>query len=550
MALPTIRKPTVAPNRAMARDVYPVVADQWAASIGPFTDDLIVAISWMGQQVTDVADYKDQAIASAKAAAKSVEDAAVQVKLATDQATASRGYSESAASTYASMQVLAGALQSAAGLPAMDGKLGYFMQVGFDGRVRWQKLQSIGDVITSVAPPDSSWIPDSARYAQSLYPELFAKVGITATDDTLNLSKYNATIVVGASSPSGRQYTFGKNGVVLCASYQGYIFRSTDSGITWNDTATAFYANGQNPIGVAYDPINETFIFICNQGAMYRSTDQGVTWTKVATLPGNWNNYSLLNIINAGSKNWFITSTSDPGNIAQSTDGGLTWTLVKGHGNGANNVKWLTWDGTYLYGHLVNNIGRSSNLGDTWDVINVPAPYLGGGQAGGPLTMGKIGSNGKALIFGLTYSYQIGNNVYQHWGFYYSTDNLNTLTWIPVSPIQTVNNTSLNMNPGDLYLDRFGVALMPEINRANWLWRVSGVGVPGKAPVVDVINSILTGSSAGTTVTSDNQSLWLVGFNNNLKRITPAYDPKTFFALPRITPCEPPFNNYVKAKLQ
>lgn len=514
-----------------------------------FVNEGNIVITWMGQQIDAAAASKKAASESATAAGQAFTDAQAQVKLASDQAAASRGYSESAANTYASMQVLAGALQSAAGLPAMEGKLGYFMQVGFDSRVRWQKLQSIGDVITSVAPPDASWIPDSARYAQTLYPELFAKVGITATDDTLNLSKYNATITVGASSPAGRQYAIGKNGVVLCASYQGYIFRSTDNGLTWNDTNTAYYGGGQNPRAIAYDPINEVFIGTSAQGAVYRSTDQGVTFARITTLPENWNNYELANIINAGSKIWFISSTSDPARIAKSTDGGLTWVLIGAPGN----VYWLTWDGTYLYANGrngVSNIYRSSNGGTNWDTINIQAPYLGGGSLSNQFTLGKIGSNGRSLILGVTYDYQIGNTGYRHWGFYYSNDNLNTLIWIPVSPIQSPNNTSINMNPGDLYLDKFGVAMMPETNRANWLWRVSGVGITGKTPVVDTINSILTGSSAGTTVTSDNQSLWLVGFNNNLKRITPAYDPKTFFALPRITTCEPPFNNYVKAKLQ
>lgn len=183
MALPTIRKPTVAPSRKMARDVYPIVADEWAASIGPFTDDLIVAISWMGQQVTDVADYKDQAAASAKAAAKSVEDAAAQVKLATDQAQASKGWADSAKGYRDSAQVSAQAAQAAAGLPAskMPGAVLRQMLDGSSG-VEWWNLvvTQVGDTIVSTQAPDAGWVPTGRTYSQSLYPLLASKLGAVA----------------------------------------------------------------------------------------------------------------------------------------------------------------------------------------------------------------------------------------------------------------------------------------------------------------------------------------------------------------------------------
>lgn len=527
--------------RADAKEDYARKADALNAALYKLAKRLNVFVAWLNALIAWIVTTRTDMATSQDAAAQSVKDAAGQVKLATDQALASKGSADSAANTYGSMQVLAGALQSAAGIPAMAGKLGHFLQIGADGVVRWWPLQKVGDSVTALAPPDASWIPDNARYSQSLYPELFAKVGYAALDDTANQSKYIPTIPIGSNTSYG-QAAIGDNGVIVYAGYSGYLFRSTDYGVTWNTSSTAFYLGGKNGNAVAYDPLEKVFIAVSAQGGCWRSTDQGLTWTYIA-LPNNWSGWNMANITNAGRKAFAITSISDPNNIMTTTDGGLNWVMKAA----PSSVKWISWDGTYLYASQVNAVHRSANLGTTWETFNVPAPYTGGGQVGGPITVGKVASNGKSLIFAIDYTYQIGNSVYRHYGFYMSMDKLNTLVWLPVSPLNTINDNAKNMTPGDLSLDQFGVALMPESIRTNTLWRISNVGVAGKTPLVEQYYT-QAGGYAGWSVTTDNMGFWLLGFGNQMKRITPAYDPKTFFALPRVTPCEPPFNNYVKAK--
>lgn len=510
---------------------WPKMVSQFNAAIGKFN---ALAV-WVKTVANAALDAASAAATSANSAAGAVDAAAQQVGLAKNQA-------DAAANSYTSMQTLAGALQSAAGLPPMQGKNGYFMQIGPDGVVRWWPLQKIGDVVTSMAPPDASWIPDNARYSQSLYPELFAKIGIQAVDDTTNLSKYAPTIMVGPSNNNLSQTAIGENGVVIHCSYSGYIFRSTDYGVTWNTSATAFSLGGKNGTCIAYDPLAKVFVASTSQGGCWRSTDQGVTWT-FSALPGNWNGWSMFYIANAGRNTFVMTSTSDPSNIAVTTDGGVTWVLRAVPGS----AKWVSWDGTYIYCSMSNNIYKSASLGTSWTTFQVSAPYTGGGQISGPITIGRVACNSKLLIFGITYNYQIGNTVYQHWGFYISYDNLVTVTWLPVSPPLSLNNNNINMNPGDMWLDQFGVALMAETLRGNTVWRVSGLGIAGKNPLVE--QYVTQGATyASNAIVTDNLGFWVIGFGSSIKRVTPAYDPKTLFALPRIVVCEPPFNNYVKAK--
>lgn len=243
MALPTIRKPNVAPNRAMARDVYPVVADQWAASIGPFTEDLIVAISWMGQQVTDVTTFKDQAAASAKAAAQSVKDASAQVDLATTQAGNAKTSADAAKASADSAQVFAAAAGSAAGLGSLAGNAGKAIVV--DANEKSVSYQDVGlrpgDYLYSSVNPGASYVPIAAGLTanQAAYPKLFARLG-ALIDWTRNLGTYQF-------NPTG---IFAKNGNTVAApTNEDLIFaRSLDGGGTW----AKFTINGAGATGNGY----------------------------------------------------------------------------------------------------------------------------------------------------------------------------------------------------------------------------------------------------------------------------------------------------------
>ncbi|WP_137279215.1 hypothetical protein [Pseudomonas rhizoryzae] len=124
----------------MARDTYPVVADKWAAALGPFTTEMNNAITWMGQQIDAAAASKKAAADSATAAAQSVSDAAAQVQLAKNQVTAastqannSQTYANQSKDYRDSSQAAAAAAQAAAGIPAISGKADYMLSVNSAG---------------------------------------------------------------------------------------------------------------------------------------------------------------------------------------------------------------------------------------------------------------------------------------------------------------------------------------------------------------------------------------------------------------------------------
>lgn len=101
-----------------------------------FVGEANTVVTWMGQQVDTVAAAKKAAADSAAAAAQSANDAstqgAAQVKLATDQATAAKGYADNAKTYRDSAQVIAASLGSQAALPAFTGHAGDFLGVNAD----------------------------------------------------------------------------------------------------------------------------------------------------------------------------------------------------------------------------------------------------------------------------------------------------------------------------------------------------------------------------------------------------------------------------------
>lgn len=321
MALPTIRKPTVAPSRKMARDVYPIVADEWAASIGPFTDDLIAAITWMGNQVTDVASFRDQAAASAKAAAQSVSDAAAQVKLATDQAVASKGSADSAAASLASVKVVAQAVDASAGLPPTNLPGGVLRQKpdGSGAKEWWLPILSqVGDTIISTQAPNTDWVPTGSVYPQSLYPNLFAKLGKIPDfrDDQFQTFGYPGGSTIGVGDWAyGNGVLFGMG---IPASINTFsIFYSRDLGATWAvlGKAANYYVNQ-----IAFG--NNVFVAPDNGGSVVSVFDTTNNQSYNYNLP-NQNNWAFC----AFGNNTFIAlgSGGATNNQARSTDNGKTW---------------------------------------------------------------------------------------------------------------------------------------------------------------------------------------------------------------------------------
>ncbi|WP_273860947.1 hypothetical protein, partial [Pseudomonas sp. LA5] len=243
MANPSINPLPQAPNRAMARTVYPVVADAWAAAIGPWTTQVNDVVTWMGSQATDVATFKDQAAASAKAAAKSVTDASAQVDLATTQAGNAKTSADAAKASSDSAQVFAAAAGSAAGLGSLAGNAGKAIVV--DANEKSVSYQDVGlrpgDYLYSSVNPGASYVPIAAGLTanQAAYPKLFARLG-TLIDWTRNLGTYQPN-PTGITAKNGNTMAVPTNEDLVFA-------RSLDGGGTW----AKFTVNGAGATGNGY----------------------------------------------------------------------------------------------------------------------------------------------------------------------------------------------------------------------------------------------------------------------------------------------------------
>ncbi len=311
MANPSITALPEAPQRRMARDVYPVVADKWAAALGPWTTQVNDVVTWMGKQVDAVAASVKSASDSATAAGQAVTDAQAQVKLATDQAVASKGSADAAAGSLASVKVVAQAVDAAAGLPPA-GPVGSVLRVkNAQGEKEFGVLvlSQVGDTLVSTQAPDSSWVPTGRIYSQATYPSLFSKLGTIA--DWLPSQQLSGNI---PNNYTYRDIAYG-NGLFVALDYSGNAIAITSpDGVTWTTrnlpSAAAWQAveYGTNFVAVSTGTNN----------AAVTSPD-GVTWT-LRSLPSS-NSWTALKFNNGT----YLTAVGGNTVAATSTDAGATW---------------------------------------------------------------------------------------------------------------------------------------------------------------------------------------------------------------------------------
>ena len=124
------------------------------------------------------------------------------------------------------------------------------------------------------------------------------------------------------------------------------IYRSTDSGASWNQVTTV-NGGGQAISGHSFTDIvydgSATFYAAVHFQGVYASTDHGASWTQLHTpFPSgtapDTNNFARATLASRGTTLWCLVADSNdnpstPGSgdtgLSQSTNGGNTWTAVK-----------------------------------------------------------------------------------------------------------------------------------------------------------------------------------------------------------------------------
>jgi photosystem II stability/assembly factor-like uncharacterized protein len=229
----------------------------------------------------------------------------------------------------------------------------------------------------------------------------YADAGIYRSNDS-GKTWIRTTIIQTSSYINGLEIL--KSGIMfygISDTFTGGLFRSSDSGISWEKICTAgVFALGKD---------NDSIIYVCSQdgafqynentksvmkmgdfgwvyaitskpggklfagvnyynGILFRSTDYGYTWAQDTNGIGSASITSLLTTL----KGTILAGSAGFG-IYRSTDDGTSWTHTSIQ-SGVCRILIQYFDGKVIAGNREGKIFESSNDGDTWNDISTGFP--------------------------------------------------------------------------------------------------------------------------------------------------------------------------------
>jgi len=245
-------------------------------------------------------------------------------------------------------------------------------------------------------------------------------------------------------APSMDPFTLGVSSLGnVYINMEGYLLRSTDRGSSWEDISPeppSIIAFGTSPTGTIYT-INYT---------LRKSTDEGNTWIELdLPIPAYYFIYWQNTIMTNQDGDVFIQMDNPNKDTYRSTDEGISWVTIGADSSRMfdiifkDNLCFAIFNKT---GSLGGNLFKSSNNGDTWEIISTApanlytlfaakngklyAGRLSGGNPPGDLFISSDnGNNWEAVSeFNTRQAYDIQENKLGHifiataYGIYRSTD--------------------------------------------------------------------------------------------------------------------------------
>ena len=292
-------------------------------------------------------------------------------------------------------------------------------------------------------------------------------------------------LVTASSMPAAFDFTSGGQGVyeiqiadsntnIFYMQYDGYIFKSTNKGTTWTQTAfaqqTADNSNdsyGQVGQKMAIDPSNPNIVYAGTETAgMFVTTNGGSSWQKVAAIPvgskagitGILFDPAIGGVVNGVTQTIFASSYGN--GVYESTNGGSTWTHLTG---GPTDVEYAAVSSTGVYYAVGNgNTSLWSYASGTWTEI-LDNTYSIQSVAVDPSNPNEVVAETPGG--GIDISYNGGAT----WSGWYNSNPVSTdIPW------ETDANSSLNDSNGT-YMDVGGLAFNPLV--ANQIIVSGGTGV-------------------------------------------------------------------------
>lgn len=170
---------------------------------------------------------------------------------------------------------------------------------------------------------------------------------------------------------------FTNDNVVFISTQGGYFYRSTDGGLSFNQTGV-FGCDWTSPLEM--DPNNNNVLYM-GGSSIFKSTDNGVNWN---TLPGSFDGTCMYSIEVAPSNSNYVYAATF-GNIYKTTNGGNAWTNITGSLpvssaaitgitiNGTNpDAIWVSFSGF----SSANKVYYSSNGGNSWVNVSGTLPNI------------------------------------------------------------------------------------------------------------------------------------------------------------------------------
>ncbi|MCW8409622.1 hypothetical protein OQJ13_11635 [Legionella sp. PATHC035] len=218
---------------------------------------------------------------------------------------------------------------------------------GANGTINPNTPQTViaGSSLTFTATPNSGyqvdeWVVDGGRAQKGGTTFTFANI-----DD-------NHTVEV----------TFTRVGTIYSGTAKGFVYFSTDNGLTW--TATSVPSPG-NAVNSVFATPSALYVGSAD-GKVYYSTNNGTSWT-ATNAPGT----SSVNSVFVTAASIIYTGTQE-GTVYYSANNGVSWTATTTNpGTGPINSIFLSTSSIYV-GSNDGNVYYSTNNGTNWNQIRGP----------------------------------------------------------------------------------------------------------------------------------------------------------------------------------
>lgn len=222
----------------------------------------------------------------------------------------------------------------------------------------------------------------------------------------------NLAIGSMAFDPNNPNIVYAGTGESFAGLYGIGMFKSVDSGITWNflpatTTDISLNANGDDwgsTNRIAVSRADSSLVLAgtskssnLTQGALMRSADAGASWTKVGsflTLDVKFDPNNANNVLAAG----------EDGAVYLSTNSGISWTRIGPlistttgrSGTARVEIAWATNVADLVYISLDNNKGeiwKSTDGGQTWAIVSNPKHLSDQGDYANTIWVSPVDSN-------------------------------------------------------------------------------------------------------------------------------------------------------------